>query len=302
MIDNRVMDQHPCVVNMTPPPFKDPTRIATKIIEDDKELSHKMEMPPCGTGSESMTRHVHEFSSRVENLEISPENERACFALFRCSLTADSSSSAKMGWDEACNGNAITPLSKKLFIRLGKKWIARSAVERDRADQIPCLRTVTKGPNTTVEEFESNLLLCNQLADWLPGPTPALTADELKQTFFNAMPRSWTTKFRESGQLENLVAKQAVLACMRNCQKESNAKDNRRTCSNSNKEEILAMEDKAKDEVAIALDSFLEADNNKTSNLVTRPALFLWTVEMMIINVTNIQTNLIFGENAFFIQ
>jgi hypothetical protein len=62
------------------------------------------------------------------------------------------------------------------------------------------------------------------------------------------------------------------------------------------------MEDEAEDETAIVLDSVLEADNNKTSNLVTRPALFLWTVEMIIINVTNIQTNLMFGENAFFIQ
>jgi hypothetical protein len=58
----------------------------------------------------------------------------------------------------------------------------------------------------------------------LPGPTPVLTAEELKQTFFNAMPHSWTTKFRESGQQENLVTKQAMLAYMRNCQKESNAK------------------------------------------------------------------------------
>jgi hypothetical protein len=62
------------------------------------------------------------------------------------------------------------------------------------------------------------------------------------------------------------------------------------------------MEDEAEDETAIVLDSVSEADNNKTSNLVTRPALFLWTVEMTIINVTNIQTKLISGENAFFIQ
>jgi hypothetical protein len=211
-------------MNVSPTPFKDPIRIATKIIKHDKEFSYKMEMPPCRIGLESMTHHVHEFSSRIENLEISPENERARFALFRHSLTTNSLSSAKMGWDEACNGNTITPLSKKLFIRLGKRWIARSAVERDRADQVQCLRNVTKGPNTTVEEFQSNLLLCNQLTDWLPGPTLVLTADELKQTFFNAMQHLWTTKFRESGQQENLVTKQAMLACMRNCQKESNAK------------------------------------------------------------------------------
>jgi hypothetical protein len=62
------------------------------------------------------------------------------------------------------------------------------------------------------------------------------------------------------------------------------------------------MEDEAEDETAIALDSVSEADNNETSNLVTRPVLFLWTVEMIIINVTNIQTKLISGENASFIQ
>jgi hypothetical protein len=182
MIDNRVVDQHPCVITVTPAPFKDPMRIATKIIKDDKEFSYKMEMPPCGTGSESMIRHVHEFSSGIENLEISPENERARFALFRCSLTTNGSSSAKTGWDEVHNGGTITPLTKNLFIQLGKQWIARSAVERDRADQVLRSRTVAK----------LNLLLCNQLADWLPGPTPVLTADELKQTFFNAMPHLWT--------------------------------------------------------------------------------------------------------------
>jgi hypothetical protein len=73
-----------------------------------------------------------------------------------------------------------------------------------------------------VKKFESNLHLCNQLTDWLPGPTPILSADELKQTFFNGMPHSWTTKFQESGQNQHHVTSQDMLACMRNCQKESN--------------------------------------------------------------------------------
>jgi hypothetical protein len=59
-----------------------------------------------------------------------------------------------------------------------------------------------KGPNVTVEKFESNLHLCNQLTGWLPGPTPISSAEELKETLFNGMPHSWSTKFRESGKLD----------------------------------------------------------------------------------------------------
>jgi hypothetical protein len=126
-------------------PFKDPTRIATKIISYGNEHSYKIDVPPCGAGLEAMTRHMHEFSSRVENLEIPPENERARFALFRHSLTTNSLSSARVGWDEVFENRGDKPLTRERFVELGKEWIARSAVERDRQDQVPCLRTIAKG-------------------------------------------------------------------------------------------------------------------------------------------------------------
>jgi hypothetical protein len=121
-------------------------------------------------------------------------------------------------------------------VELGKEWIERSAVERDRQDQVLHLRTITKGPDVTVEEFESNLHLCNQLTDWLPGPTPILSSEELKETFFNGMPHSWSTKFRESGQNQHNVTSQVTLACMRNCQKESNAKQTKNVLKQQQKQ------------------------------------------------------------------
>ena len=183
-----------------------------------------MDMLPCGTGLENMTRHIHEFSNRIENLEIIPENDRARFALFRYSLTTNSSSDARTAWDKVFEARGEAPLTKERFTELGKEWIAHSAVEQDRDDQILYLRNVIKGPSTTVEEFQSNLILCNQLTDWLPGTAPVLTKDELRLTFFNGMPHLWITKFKESGQNVQKTRLQVILAYMRNCQKESNAK------------------------------------------------------------------------------
>jgi hypothetical protein len=85
------------------------------------------------------------------------------------------------------------------------------------------LTTITKGPNTTAEEFEWNLLLCDQLTDWSPGTTPVLTADELKQK-----PSSMECHIRGLPSPENQakinISRQVMLAHMHDCQKESNAK------------------------------------------------------------------------------
>jgi hypothetical protein len=83
MMNNRTMETHPFAINVMPQPFKDPVRIATKIVRNHNEHTYKMDMPPCGLGLEAMTRHMHESSSRVENLETPLENERARFALFQ---------------------------------------------------------------------------------------------------------------------------------------------------------------------------------------------------------------------------
>ena len=55
----------PFVININPPAFKDPLKIATKVMKGEKEYSYKMDMPPCGIGLENMTRHIHEFSNRM---------------------------------------------------------------------------------------------------------------------------------------------------------------------------------------------------------------------------------------------
>jgi hypothetical protein len=109
MMNNRTMETHPFVINVTPQPFKDPVRITTKIVRNHNEHTCKMDMPPCGLGLEAMSCHMHEFSSHVENLETPPENERACFALFQHSLTTNSLSGARVGWDEVFENRGDEP-------------------------------------------------------------------------------------------------------------------------------------------------------------------------------------------------
>lgn len=134
------------------------------------------------------------------------------------------------------------------------------------------MTTITKGPNTTAEEFEWNLLLCDQLTDWSPGTTPVLTADELKQK-----PSSMECHIRGLPSSENQakinISRQVMLAHMHDCQKESNAKQMKNMLKQQ-KKRILPMEDEVKDEATIAVNSALEAAY-KTSNLVARQALLL---------------------------
>jgi hypothetical protein len=43
--------------------FDEPNKTSAKIMGDEKETSYKMEMLPCGTGSDrSMTGHAHELA------------------------------------------------------------------------------------------------------------------------------------------------------------------------------------------------------------------------------------------------
>jgi hypothetical protein len=210
--------------DLQPPPFEEDRKISTMIEKDQKEHSYKMNMPPCGIGLEKMTRHIHEFSERAGNMEIPVSHGLARFFLFRMSL---SNAAPKAGWQEVTKGTDKDPKTAASFKAIGKAWIARVAVPRDRDDQILWMRTVTKGYSMSTEVFDSNLRLTNSLTEWLPGNSPILTEPELKTTFFNGMPQAWKAAYRAAGKNYQEESHTAILAYMRGSERESDLKAKR---------------------------------------------------------------------------
>jgi hypothetical protein len=211
--------------DLDPPFFDDAKKIQTKItLQGGVEHDYKMEMPPCGVGLDLMTRHIHEFTGRIQALEIPDIHGGARFSLFRNSLHGRTSTAPMTGWLEVNTGQLNVPLTRAHFTKIGRAWIARAATTTERADQIIWMRTVKKEPSTTVEQFESNLLLTNQLTEWLPGNSPVLNADEIKNTFFNGMPIKWKSAYRAANLNANTDTFNSILSYMRTCEKESNNK------------------------------------------------------------------------------
>jgi hypothetical protein len=70
-------------------------------------------------------------------------------------------------------------LTVEAFQQRGKNWIKKVTFDNDRADQLLYLHTAKKICNLTVEEFGTNLILINNLADWFPRETHILTEEEI---------------------------------------------------------------------------------------------------------------------------
>jgi hypothetical protein len=157
-------------------------------------------------------------------MEIPALHGIARFSLFRMSL---SNAAPKAGWQEVTKGTDKDPKTAASFKAIGKAWIARVAVPRDRDDQILWMRTVTKGYSMSTEVFDSNLRLTNSLTEWLPGNSPILTEPELKTTFFNGMPQAWKAAYRAAGKNYQEESHTAILAYMRGSERESDLKAKR---------------------------------------------------------------------------
>ena len=191
---------------------------------------YRLNMPMCGIGVAAQIRHAHEFTERIKDTGIPDDRSIVYFKLFRSSLTQGT----RTGWDTLVDH--IDPTIHNFHIAL-KAWINRIAEQTDRNDQLTYLRTVKKGVSQTCELFEANLAHCNKLTAWLPGQSPILTENELKNIFYNGMPQAWLSTFSASAQTVDGISYSALMSYMRGREKDANKKqylNDKKTAAKSN--------------------------------------------------------------------
>ena len=216
-MSNTIAENLSHTFDLNPPFFEDSRKITTKVTRMNREFTYKMDMPPCGIGLDLMVRHLHEFTGRVQALDIPANHGIARFALFRNSLQESRSTAPMAGWITVV-GEMDFPMTQEEFEIHGRAWIARAATSTERDEQVLFMRTVKKEPTITVEQFESNILLTNALTNWLPGDTPILTDNEIKHTFFNGMPVTWREKYRAANMNPSTDTFTNILSYMRTCE------------------------------------------------------------------------------------
>ena len=103
-----------------------------------------------------------------------------------------------------------------------RSFIAAHSTVEDRHELLQQLRSPRKPRELTVQSFYCRLLEINELVNWLPGDEPALTADQLKQAFYDAMPPTWRDRFIQAGHSSATKTQAELLHYFR--QQEKNAK------------------------------------------------------------------------------
>jgi hypothetical protein len=79
-----------------------------------------------------------------------------------------------------------------------REFIAAHATEEDRNALLLQMLKLHKPPNMDVMSFHARIMEFNTYAFWLPGDQPILTEDQVKQAFYNGMPQTWVTRFRNA--------------------------------------------------------------------------------------------------------
>ena len=123
-------------------------------------------------------------------------HQDAMFTLFRKTLQESALISWATVYDAIPTG---TDLDMQRFRQALLDWIAESAHESDRASLLRYLRGARKPMSMTCEKVKNSLLLLNSMVEWLPGTEAPLTADGLRQAYFDLMPQAWRNRFMELG-------------------------------------------------------------------------------------------------------
>jgi len=92
----------------------------------------------------------------------------------------------------------------------------------DCRDLVKQLRTARKPRPMTVQNFYWSMQTLNQYAEWLPGTEPALTANQLKDAFKEAMSTKWQDEFSIAGRNQQDMTMAEVLRCFRQREKKAN--------------------------------------------------------------------------------
>jgi hypothetical protein len=80
-----------------------------------------------------------------------------------------------------------------------RRFFAEFADSDDQYELLQLLLISRKPPTMDVTAYYCRLRVLNQYLDWLPGDTPVLTPEELKQVFHDGMPERWRHFYRMSG-------------------------------------------------------------------------------------------------------
>jgi hypothetical protein len=78
-------------------------------------------------------------------------------------------------------------------------FFAEFADSEDRYELLQLLLISRKPPTMSVTAYYSRLHTLNEFVAWLPGATPALTPDKLRQVFHDGMPQRWRICYRMTG-------------------------------------------------------------------------------------------------------
>jgi hypothetical protein len=107
-------------------------------------------------------------------------------------------------WDQIVeetrnNNDTDIAQSNENFMLCVKQFIAVHSTSSDRHEWLKILRTDKKPREMNVKTFWYPLRDINKQIEWLPGSELVLTDDQLKQSFYEAMPETWKDRYVTSG-------------------------------------------------------------------------------------------------------
>jgi hypothetical protein len=102
-------------------------------------------------------------------------------------------------WDGIATDHPNSEQDVDGFLRILGHFFDEFSEPDDRYELAQLLLTSRKPPTMDVTAYYCRLRVLNQYLDWLPGDTPVLTPEELKQVFHDGMPERWRHFYRMSG-------------------------------------------------------------------------------------------------------
>ena len=101
------------------------------------------------------------------------------------------------------------------------EFMAEFFTAEDCCDLVKQLRTAKKPRPVAVQNFYHSMQTLNQSVKWLSSSEPALTADQLKNAFKEAMPLKWQDEFSIAGQNQQDMTMAEVLRYFRQREKKA---------------------------------------------------------------------------------
>ena len=159
--------------------------------------AHEIYISPLTTlNLTELMEHCQDIRNKVFT-EVPQENQRALslFKIFPRSL----SGTLKPVWNAAAENRTFpNPTMEEFDVSL-RSFIASYITPEDRHELLRQLRNARKPHDITVQDFYYRLREINDYIIWMPGDELPLNENEIKQTFFDAMPPGWRNRYIDAG-------------------------------------------------------------------------------------------------------